>query len=246
MQEFRGLKNRIRAWFARRITGRFPEETRATPPAGVRRRAARDRRRNAAFPEIREYIGLQGGGGKADRLHFGPARMSFCGCEVIAAYNARLALGAWQDVRQVASELYARGAVLGGLLGVRPDAVAAYFVRYGFPVRFEVFSRKGRDAAGMPGDAGHAIPEGHVELLTFWNSPKAWTIHTVMIRPEESGGFRVYNMHSDALSTVYASYESILRSPGREIVPIARITVGPGEAPPELREAGQDHPGAGA
>ena len=242
MPFLRGLKNRIKAWYARRITGRFPDETRGTPSFGVRRRVDRDRRRNAAFPPVRDYIGLQGGGGKADPLHFGPARMSFCGCEVIAAYNALLALGAWRDVREVASELYARGAVLGGLFGVRPDAIASYFARHGFPVRFEVFPREGRSAAEKAGAAGHGIPEGHVELLTFWNGPKAWTIHTVMIEPVENGRFRVYNMHSDAVSAVYASYESILRSPGRELVPIARITVGPREAD---AGAGQDRPGPG-
>ena len=313
--------DRIRRWYVKRITSRYPEKRSLRRPSfAARYRIARDRRLNTPFPAVRDFIGAQGGGGDADRLHFGFAKMSFCGCEVIAVYNALLHLGSWRDLRRVAQDLMAHGAVFGGLLGVRPDAIASYFSRNHFPVRFEVFTENGAEVtadglakpeaepeaaspdeepavtaapetvqaepagpeavreeaaevepagsetvqaedagpeavreeaaeavqaepagpeAGAAGDAApkkemHRIPEECVELLTFWNGPDKWTIHTVMIEPLENGMLRVYNRHTNTLYTIYSSYEQFLSA--SDVVPIARITVGQREYEEDLSE----------
>ncbi len=305
--------DRIRRWYVKRITSRYPEKRSLRRPSfAARYRVARDRRLNTPFPAVRDFIGAQGGGGDADRLHFGFAKMSFCGCEVIAVYNALLHLGSWRDIRRVAQDLMAHGAVFGGLLGVRPDAIASYFSRNHFPVRFEVFTENGAEVtadglakpeaepeaaspdeepavtatpetvqtepetvqaesagsetvqaedagpeavreeaaeavqaepagpeAGAAGDAApkkemHRIPEECVELLTFWNGPDKWTIHTVMIEPLENGMLRVYNRHTNTLYTIYSSYEQFLSA--SDVVPIARITVGQREYEEDLSE----------
>ncbi|MBQ1317824.1 MAG: hypothetical protein IIY46_10175, partial [Lachnospiraceae bacterium] len=294
-EKIRHLMDRIRRWYVKRITSRYPEKRSLRRPSfAARYRIARDRRLNTPFPAVRDFIGAQGGGGDADRLHFGFAKMSFCGCEVIAVYNALLHLGSWRDIRRVAQDLMAHGAVFGGLLGVRPDAIASYFSRNHFPIRFEVFTENGAEVtadglakseaepeaaspdeepavtaapeaakaepagpetvqaedagpeavreeaaeaepagpeavreeaaeavqaedaeAEAAGDAApkkemHRIPEECVELLTFWNGPDKWTIHTVMIEPLENGMLRVYNRHTNTLYTIYSSYEQFL------------------------------------
>ena len=320
-EKIRHLMDRIRRWYVKRITSRYPEKRSLRRPSfAARYRIARDRRLNTPFPAVRDFIGAQGGGGDADRLHFGFAKMSFCGCEVIAVYNALLHLGSWRDIRRVAQDLMAHGAVFGGLLGVRPDAIASYFSRNHFPVRFEVFTENGAEVtadglakpeaepeaaspdeepavtaapetvqaepagpeavreeaaevepagsetvqaedagpeavreeaaeavqaepagpeAGAAGDAApkketHRIPEECVELLTFWNGPDKWTIHTVMIEPLENGMLRVYNRHTNTLYTIYSSYEQFLSA--SDVVPIARITVGQREYEEDLSE----------
>ena len=316
-EKIRHLMDRIRRWYVKRITSRYPEKRSLRRPSfAARYRIARDRRLNTPFPAVRDFIGAQGGGGDADRLHFGFAKMSFCGCEVIAVYNALLHLGSWRDIRRVAQDLMAHGAVFGGLLGVRPDAIASYFSRNHFPVRFEVFTENGAEVtadglakpeaepeaaspdeepavtaapeaakaepagpetvqaedagpeavreeaaeaepagpeavreeaaeavqaedaeAEAAGDAApkkemHRIPEECVELLTFWNGPDKWTIHTVMIEPLENGMLRVYNRHTNTLYTIYSSYEQFLSA--SDVVPIARITVGQREYAEDL------------
>ncbi|MBQ6546238.1 MAG: hypothetical protein IJL72_10940 [Lachnospiraceae bacterium] len=303
-EKIRHLMDRIRRWYVKRITSRYPEKRSLRRPSfAARYRIARDRRLNTPFPAVRDFIGAQGGGGDADRLHFGFAKMSFCGCEVIAVYNALLHLGSWRDIRRVAQDLMAHGAVFGGLLGVRPDAIASYFSRNHFPVRFEVFTENGAEVtadglakpeaepeaaspdeepavtaapeaakaepagpetvqaedagpeavreeaaeavqaedaeAEAAGDAApkkemHRIPEECVELLTFWNGPDKWTIHTVMIEPLENGMLRVYNRHTNTLYTIYSSYEQFLST--SDVVPIARITVGQREYAEDLSE----------
>ena len=70
-EKIRHLMDRIRRWYVKRITSRYPEKRSLRRPSfAARYRIARDRRLNTPFPAVRDFIGAQGGGGDADRLHF--------------------------------------------------------------------------------------------------------------------------------------------------------------------------------
>ena len=183
-----------------------------------RRIAERNRRFNARFLPLGTYAGHQQGGGACDRLRFGLFRMRFNGCEVIAVYNALRWLGYDEDIRDIAYRFETNGALLLGGFGVRPDSIADYLesktgadVRSYGPAAFSDYDSlfAGADAA----------------VLTFWNSPDRWTIHTVMLRRLRSGKVRAFNMSPGRLYSDFDSIASLCSGPGRARVPISLILI---------------------
>ena len=128
-------------------------------------------------------------------IRFGVGRrqsMSYAGCEIIATYNARKALGGAVSKRYMAELIgayEARGAALWGAFGVTPTAIAAYFKKTGFEVR---------TADGANEAAVEEIAENHkVMIATAYNDKHDITeqIHTVCITKNPDGKFVLHNAY---------------------------------------------------
>lgn len=128
-------------------------------------------------------------------IRFGVGRrqsMSYAGCEIIATYNARKALGEPVSKRYMAELIgayEARGAALWGAFGVTPTAIAAYFKRNGFDVR----TADGADEAAV-----EEIARNHkVMIATAYNDKNDITeqIHTVCITKNRDGRFVLHNAY---------------------------------------------------
>lgn len=129
------------------------------------------------------------------KVRFGVGRhlsMSYAGCEIIATYNARKALGELLSEKHMAEliEGYeARGAAIGGVFGVAPTAIAVYFRKNGFAVE---------TADGADGRAVAGIARNHrVMIATAYNDRNDITaqIHTVCITKNREGKFVLHNAY---------------------------------------------------
>lgn len=128
-------------------------------------------------------------------IRFGVGRrlsMSYAGCEIIATYNARKALGeplSKQYMAELISAYEARGAALWGAFGVTPTAIAAYFKKNGFEVR----TADGADEAAVEEIAG----SHKVMIATAYNDKNDITeqIHTVCITKNRDGKFVIHNAY---------------------------------------------------
>lgn len=128
-------------------------------------------------------------------IRFGVGRrcsMRYAGCEIIAVYNARKALGERVSKREMA-ELIAlfetRGAALFGLFGVAPTKITAYFRENGFAVQ---------TADGADEDAVEEIARSHnVMIATVYNDKNDITaqIHTVCITKNRDGQYVLHNVY---------------------------------------------------
>ena len=217
----------IRAAYERSVT-RAPEK-RASSHASVlsgHGLFSRLYEKNAAYNRkarrITGYIGMQGSGGPADDLRFGLFRIRFSGCEVIATYNLLKYLGAWRDIRRIASDYERSGAILAGGFGVRPDSIAVYLRNVWAdrdPSRnVSFFGRREAESYDRHFSSARA------GILCFWNGASRWTIHTIMICPLKNGRIRAMNLYSNRLSADFSSIDSLLKSRTDPFYPIALIT----------------------
>lgn len=128
-------------------------------------------------------------------IRFGVGRrlsMSYAGCEIIATYNARKALGgpvSKQYMAELIGAYEARGAALWGAFGVTPTAIAAYFKKAGF----EVQTADGVDEAAV----GEIAKNHKVMIVTAYNDKNDITeqIHTVCITKNRDGKFVLHNAY---------------------------------------------------
>lgn len=128
-------------------------------------------------------------------IRFGVGRrqsMSYAGCEIIATYNARKALGGSVSKRYMAELIgayEARGAALWGAFGVTPTAIAAYFKKNGF----EVQTADGADETAVEEIAG----SHKVMIATAYNDKNDITeqIHTVCITKNRESRFVLHNAY---------------------------------------------------
>ena len=178
--------------------------------------AKRNRKINARYHTLRSYAGKQGGGGNCDMLMFGPFRMKFNGCEVMAVYNLMRYLGYKTDIRDIAYWFETHGSLLLGGFGVRPDAIAQYLkentdyeVTSLGPARFHEYDPLFADAKAA--------------VFTFWNGPDKWTIHTVMLRHLRSGRIRVFNMFNNRLYSDFDSVNALCSK--NKLIPISLILI---------------------
>ena len=139
-------------------------------------------------------------------LPYGAWRMGKNGCEVIAVYNALLAMGMPRPLIEIAEALEKRGLLFNGFGGTNLGAVKDYFRKCGVKVR--VLRR--RDAAQYD----EALRGAECAVLSFWTGAAlrrkkgVWnTLHTVSVRP-----------------TVYGV--QICNADGWQTVPIRRSSVG--------------------
>ncbi len=130
-----------------------------------------------------------------EKIRFGVGRrlrMSYAGCEIIATYNARKALGVPVS-KKVMAELIgvyeARGTALGGMFGVAPTAITAYFRKIGFAVE----TADGADTKAVEEIAGR----NKVMIATAYNDKNdiMAQIHTVCITKNREGKFVLHNAY---------------------------------------------------
>lgn len=128
-------------------------------------------------------------------IQFGMGRhhnMSYSGCEIIASYNARKALGDTVSLKCMAeliSRYEARGAALGGAFGVAPTAISVYFRECGFAVA---------TAYGEDKEAVEEIGRNYtVMIATAYNDKNHITaqIHTVCITRNQDGKYVLHNAY---------------------------------------------------
>lgn len=129
------------------------------------------------------------------KIRFGVGRrlnMRYAGCEIIAAYNARKALGERMskgDMAKLIAAFEARGAALWGRFGVAPTMIAAYFRKNGFAVE---------TADGADERAVAEIARNHnVMIATAYNDRNDITaqIHTVCVTKRADGEFVLHNAY---------------------------------------------------
>ncbi len=129
------------------------------------------------------------------KIRFGVGRhlcMSYAGCEIIATYNARKALGdpmSEKHMAELIKEYEGRGTALWGMFGVAPTAVAAYFKKNGFAVE---------TADGADERAAAEIARNHnAMIVTAYNDKNdiMAQIHTVCITKNREGKFVLHNAY---------------------------------------------------
>ena len=178
----------------------------------------RNSKYNERFRPLTAYAGKQAGGGPCDMLMFGLFRMSFNGCEVIATYNALKYLNLFTDIRQIASDFEKKGALLFGGFGVRTDAVASYMeYKTGHKV-----SSYGPDRSD---EYDELFKSGRTAIFTFWNGPKRWTVHTVMLCHLKDDRVRAFNFYSNRLYTNFPSIAEMCEWGDERLVPISLIVI---------------------
>ena len=119
-------------------------------------------------------------------LPYGAWRMEKNGCEVIAVYNALLALDMPRPFFEVADALEEKGLLFNGFGGTALGAVEDYLRKSGVSVRV----LRGKDAAAY--DA--ALENADCAVLSFWTGAAlrerdgTWnTLHTVFVRKTAAG-----------------------------------------------------------
>ncbi len=139
------------------------------------------------------------------RIRFGVGRrlsMRYAGCEIIATYNARKALGdsvSRDNMAEVIDSFEARGAALWGMFGVAPTMIAAYFRKNGFAVQ----TADGADEAAV-----ERIAQNHkVMIATAYNDKNdiMAQIHTVCITKRTDRGFVLHNAYHRDKSGQYSA-----------------------------------------
>ena len=173
-----------------------------------------DVRERAALPPGR--INGQGLGALA-ALPYGAWNMGNNGCEVIAVYNALLALRRPVPLPEIAAALERRGLLFNGFGGTNLSAVAAYLRAQGV----EVTVLRRRERARY--DAALAVAD--CAILSYWTGAKlrradgSWnTLHTVSVQ-RGFAGVEICNWANDWPAPHSArSLEEFLRREGGEPV----------------------------
>ena len=124
--------------------------------------------------------------GLFSKLRYGKYSLSYCGCGVIAVYNALLALGQIlpSDLPEIIEHFELSGAVFSGKFGTSPRAGYDYIKNISkLNVKMSLKSREFSQIA----------EESRVLILTFFNDRKNpfKMLHTVCITKED--GFVVHN-----------------------------------------------------
>ena len=171
-------------------------------------------RAGAALPPGR--INGQGLGALA-ALPYGAWNMGNNGCEVIAVYNALLALRRPVPLPEIAAALERRGLLFNGFGGTNLIAVAAYLRAQG--VRVTVLRRRER------AEYDAALAASDCAILSYWTGAKlrradgSWnTLHTVSVQ-RSFAGVEICNWANDWPAPHSArSLEEFLRREGGEPV----------------------------
>ena len=128
-------------------------------------------------------------------LPYGAWRVGNNGCEVIAAYNAMLALHRPIPLPEIAAALERDGLLFNGFGGTNISDVAAYLRRQG--VEVTVLRRRERERFD------EALRDADCAILAYWTGPTlrrpggAWNmLHTVSVQ-RDAGGVVVSNVETD-------------------------------------------------
>ncbi len=120
------------------------------------------------------------------------SNMSYSGCEIIATYNALIALetSPSKDVMvELISEYERSGAVLKGEFGVDPRAIDEYFLKKGYIV--DMTDSTDMNVINQLGN------ESDVVIVTVYNDKNdiSQMIHTVCITKTEDGKYIAHNIY---------------------------------------------------
>ena len=165
-----------------------------------------------------QYIENQNKPGWED-VKLGIKDMNYAGCEVMATYNARLALGENMTAKELAeliSEYEGNGLVLQGGWGVSPKAVYNYFKEREYDV--EMVTSRNKEDINAIGDSYDTI------IISFFNNQDdiMKEIHTINISKEGNE----YICHNAGTSERYGSlWEAVLKVSGGDAKPISIIGI---------------------
>ena len=114
---------------------------------------------------------------KLGSIHYGRSDMAYAGCEVIAVYNALIAMGETPELGELIEYFERDGMVLSGRFGTAPRAIADYFTKEGFRVEETL------DPASFDGIAERS----DVSVVMFYNDRRSILnkIHTICITLEK-------------------------------------------------------------
>lgn len=136
-------------------------------------------------------------------IRYGSSTMAFSGCEIMAVYNALLALGKEmtpQDMVELISAFERMGAVLRGKWGSSYYAVYNYFVENGFETTFTCSRNMKR--INEIGERYDTI------VLTAYNNQYdiRSMIHTISVTKDENGHYTMHNAYKRNRAGKYAAY----------------------------------------
>lgn len=119
--------------------------------------------------------------------------MQYSGCEIIATYNALMALGeevSGQTMVDLISSYERDGAALNGDFGVAPVAIADYFKNCDYDV--SMTTSKDKNTINKIGEKSDTI------IVTVYNNQQDITaqVHTLSITKEANGKYSVHNSYN--------------------------------------------------
>ena len=138
-----------------------------------------------------------------EEIRYGSSTMAFSGCEIMAVYNALLALGKdmmLQDMVELISAFERTGAVRRGEWGSSYYAVYNYFVEHGFATAFTCSRNMKRiNEIGERYDT--------VVLTAYKNQYDIRSmIHTISVTKDENGHYTMHNAYKRNRAGKYAAY----------------------------------------
>lgn len=124
-------------------------------------------------------------------IPFGKSDMAYAGCEIIAVYNALIALGARTDLGELIRTFERDGMVLSGRFGTSPLAIRDYFEKR--RIRVDITYRESEYEA--------LASRSEVLILTMYNDRHDIfkKIHTICITRDEKG-YTAHNTYGDGRS----------------------------------------------
>ena len=132
-------------------------------------------------------------------MYFGNKTISFCGCEIIATYNALYDLTGNHDINfpELINEFEKDGIVLSGFFGTAPKAVEDYFKKNGY----KTISSTKKEEYDEIGEKSDAI------ILTLYNDKYDIfnMVHTISITKKENK----YYIHNNGYNYHLVPYNSI-------------------------------------
>lgn len=151
-----------------------------------------------------QWGGISYGMGREEESFGDPSNMSYSGCEIIATYNALIALGEKPDMALLIKGYEKHGMTLNGHAGTAPTAIMDYFAMQGFDTRMLIdFSND---------SAIEALAQYDTIIATVYNDENDITnmIHTVSITKEVADGKTVFRVHNSYNTKPTAEDQKVL------------------------------------
>ena len=132
-------------------------------------------------------------------MYYGNKTISFCGCEIIATYNAIYDLTGKHDISfpEMINDFEKDGIVLSGFFGTAPRAIEDYLKNHGF----KTISSSKKEEYDKIGEESNAL------ILTLYNDKYDIfnMIHTINITKNNNK----YYIHNNGYNSYLESYNSI-------------------------------------
>ena len=136
-------------------------------------------------------------------MSYGNKTIDFCGCEIIATYNAIYDLTGKHDISfpNMIDSFEKDGIVLSGFFGTAPRSIEDYFKKQGF----KTISSSKKNEYDKIGEKSDAL------ILTMFNDKNNIMnmVHTINIT-KKNGGFYIHNIGYKSYLTKYNSISDLL------------------------------------